>query len=223
VTLVTGNLTVFPHQRITSPVVTEETSLGPLLLCMAGLTAPIRELPLVFIHMAGETRRSIETQKGAAQVLAALLESVLGANQRFLVTAAASETRVGPLQCVARLRMVECSFALLTPVHQFEIHPVVLHMATLASLLDNRRVKSKSLVQLLTQQLMAVQTALGGDPLLLAMTLQTSIAALEICMWGAQRSRRDLSDSGVNAPSPEDRHEHGSQGEAPVAHREDQP
>jgi len=127
---------------------------------MAGLTAPTRELPLVFVHMAGETRRSIETQKGAVQVLAALLEPVLGANQRFLVTAAALETRVGPLQRVARLRMVECCFALLTPVDQFEIHPVVLHMATLASLLENRRMKSNSLVQLLAQQLMAVQAAL---------------------------------------------------------------
>jgi len=85
--------------------------------------------------------------------------------------------------------MIEGCFAFLTPVHQFEVHTMMLHVAALASLLGDSRVEPSLLVELLTQNLVAVQTALGRDPLLLAMTPQTPVTALEIRVRRAQRAR----------------------------------
>jgi len=95
---IASDLNVSSHQWITSGLVSEEVSLGPLLDSVAGLAGPILELASMLVLMTGETRRPVEAQKRPVQVLSSLLESALGANQRLLMTAPASQFPVSPLQ-----------------------------------------------------------------------------------------------------------------------------
>jgi hypothetical protein len=89
--------------------------------------------------------------------------------------------------------MIETGLPLFAPEDQLELPAVMLHVTALASLVDDPGVVAPSCCDPLFEQPMAVETELRRHPLLLAVTLEASIAPLQARVRGAQRARRDLS------------------------------